>query len=159
MEWLTPPHIIKALGEFDLDPCAPVKRPWDMAKKHFTKADDGLVQPWQGRVWCNPPYGQKHTHRWLYKLAEHGNGIALIFARTGTRGFFESIWERADAVMFIKGKVRFHLVDGSLPKAGPGTHSCLVAYGEENVKALHESGLEGFVIRIPRTPGDQGVLL
>lgn len=29
-EWLTPPGIIKSLGEFDLDPCAPVKRPWDM---------------------------------------------------------------------------------------------------------------------------------
>lgn len=29
-EWLTPPAIIKALGEFDLDPCAPVgwQTPW-----------------------------------------------------------------------------------------------------------------------------------
>jgi len=26
-EWLTPPYIIKALGEFDLDPCAPINRP------------------------------------------------------------------------------------------------------------------------------------
>jgi hypothetical protein len=30
-EWLTPPGILKALGQFDLDPCAPVNRPWDTA--------------------------------------------------------------------------------------------------------------------------------
>lgn len=29
-EWLTPPQIIKALGGFDLDPCSPINRPWDM---------------------------------------------------------------------------------------------------------------------------------
>ncbi|NCW30719.1 MAG: adenine methyltransferase, partial [Alphaproteobacteria bacterium] len=29
--WLTPPAVIKALGEFDLDPCASLDRPWDTA--------------------------------------------------------------------------------------------------------------------------------
>lgn len=41
-EWLTPRPLIQALGEFDLDPCAPIKRPWDMAKNHFTVEDNGL---------------------------------------------------------------------------------------------------------------------
>ena len=65
-EWLTPPEIIKALSQtwcdgdqvpwpFDLDPCAPIKRPWAMATTHFTAADNGLIKPWHGRVWCNPP--------------------------------------------------------------------------------------------------------
>ena len=35
-EWLTPPDIIKALGEFDLDPSSPINRPWETAKKHYT---------------------------------------------------------------------------------------------------------------------------
>jgi hypothetical protein len=35
-EWLTPPEIIKSLGEFDLDPCSPINRPWDTAKNHYT---------------------------------------------------------------------------------------------------------------------------
>jgi hypothetical protein len=69
-EWLTPPHILKALGEFDLDPCSPVVRPWPTAKRHFTIEDDGLIQKWEGRVWCNPPYGLEST-KWLLKLAEH----------------------------------------------------------------------------------------
>ena len=54
-EWLTPPELVSALGKFDLDPCSPINRPWDTAKKHYTILDDGLTQPWDGKVWCNPP--------------------------------------------------------------------------------------------------------
>ena len=81
-EWLTPPGIIKSLGEFDLDPCSPeeYKRPWSTAKNHMTLSDDGLSKEWFGRVWCNPPYGRE-TFKWLNKLYHHGNGLALIFAR------------------------------------------------------------------------------
>ena len=55
-EWLTPPCLLDRLGEFDLDPCSPVNRPWDTARHHYTVEDDGLRQPWFGRVFCNPPY-------------------------------------------------------------------------------------------------------
>lgn len=75
-EWLTPPHIMAALGEFDLDPCAPINRPWPTATTHFTVVDDGLNSDWEGRVFCNPPYGRE-TQKWLNKCAEHGNCIAL----------------------------------------------------------------------------------
>jgi hypothetical protein len=51
-DWLTPPEIIKALGEFDLDPCSPVDRPWDTAKKHYTILDNGLRQEWGGQREC-----------------------------------------------------------------------------------------------------------
>ena len=50
-EWLTPPEILRALGAFDLDPCAPVVRPWETAAHHYTAQDDGLALPWFGRVW------------------------------------------------------------------------------------------------------------
>jgi len=72
-EWLTPPHILKALGEFDLDPCAPVVRPWPMAKTHYTKVDDGLQKQWFGRVWCNPPYGRE-IGAWVKKASETMGG-------------------------------------------------------------------------------------
>ena len=71
--WLTPPHVLDALGPFDLDPCASVDRPWDTASNHFTEEHDGLAQDWQGRVWCNPPYGPKMKH-WLKRLSEHEGG-------------------------------------------------------------------------------------
>lgn len=139
-EWLTPPHVLKALGEFDVDPCSPINRPWDTAKHHYNINDDGLHHPWHGRVWCNPPYGMEAA-RWLDRLASHGNGIALIFARTETKMFFDHVWKRADAVLFIEGRLHFHHVDGTRAKANSGAPSCLIAYGKNNVDALKSSGL------------------
>lgn len=141
-EWLTPPEVLEVLGSFDLDPCAPVNRPWEMARDHFTVDCDGLQREWKGRVWLNPPYGPE-TGKWLGRLAGHGNGIALIFARTETRFFFDHVWGRASAVLFLKGRLHFYHVDGSRAKANSGGPSCLVAYGLENVKVLAECGLEG----------------
>ena len=57
-EWLTPKWILDRLGSFDLDPCASVERPWPTAARHYTVKEDGLLQRWEGVVWCNPPYGR-----------------------------------------------------------------------------------------------------
>jgi hypothetical protein len=150
-EWLTPPEIIKALGPFDLDPCAPIMRPWDTAKKHYTKEDDGLYLPWEGRVWCNPPYGSE-TGRWLNKLAEHGNGIALIFARTETKMFFEHVWDKAEGVLFIEGRLFFYNSDGTKAKANAGAPSCLVAYGRKNAECLFNCDIKGHWVPIFYAP-------
>lgn len=91
VEWLTPPEILLALGEFDLDPCCPPVMPWVTAKTMLNPSCDGFSADWSGRVWLNPPYGGE-TQKWLAKLAAHGNGIAFIFARTETRMFFDSVW-------------------------------------------------------------------
>jgi hypothetical protein len=144
-EWLTPPEILAPLGEFDLDPCAPAVRPWDTAKDHMTKENDGLCQQWHGRVWLNPPFGREAI-LWLAKLARHGFGIALIPARTETAMFYETVWGKADAVLFIKGRPHFHYVDGRRAPFNSGAPICLVAYGEDNAEVLRESGL-GMVVR------------
>lgn len=141
-EWLTPPDLLKHLGEFDLDPCSPIKRPWPTAKYHFTTNDDGLKQDWFGRVWCNPPYG-KEAAKWLDKLANHGNGIALIFARTETEMFFAHVWPKASALLFIEGRLYFHYINGERAKANSGAPSVLVAYGEECKEILRESNIRG----------------
>lgn len=146
-EWLTPPHILQALGQFDLDPCAPILRPWSTANKHFTIENDGLKQDWNGRVWCNPPYGLKAV-KWLNKLAEHGNGIALIFARTETKMFFDHVWNKADALLFIEGRLFFHRVSGEAAKANAGAPSVLVAYGSQNVETLKHCGINGKFITL-----------
>jgi hypothetical protein len=143
--WLTPPHILKALGPFDLDPCASLNRPWDTAIKHFTIEDDGLSQEWIGRVWCNPPYGPP-MGQWLQRLATHaGGGLALIFARTETKAFFDHVWSKADAILFLKGRIRFHKPDGTLGGTA-GSPSVLIAYGRDEVKRLEECGLDGKLV-------------
>lgn len=147
-EWLTPPEIIKSLGEFELDPCSPEKnvRPWDTAKNHYSKSDNGLSKEWFGRIWCNPPYG-RNTFLWLNKLAGHGNGIALIFARTETKGFHEEIWNKADAIFFFKGRICFYHINGNIGER-PNAASCLVAYGRNNIESIRNSGLTGKLVWI-----------
>ncbi len=142
MNGLPPPNIIEALGEFDLDPCSPINRPWPTAKKHFTIEDMSLMQNWEGRVWCNPPYGDQ-TGIWLDKLFQHGNGIALVFARTETQYFQKYVFEVADALFFFKGRLRFYHVTGEQSNQNAGAPSVLIAYGKENAEALKNSGLEG----------------
>ena len=144
--WLTPPYVLEALGEFDLDPCASVDRPWDTAKSHYTIEDDGLLQPWFGRVWCNPPYGPK-LGPFLRKMAEHENGIALVFARTETRAFFDFVWNEATAIFFIKGRLRFYKPDGSMGGTA-GSPSVLIAYGESQAEVLKSCTLQGKYVRI-----------
>lgn len=128
-EWLTPPWVITALGPFDLDPCSPLDRPWDTAARHYTVSDDGLLLPWDGLVWCNPPYSSADT--WMARLAEHGTGIALVFARTETRWWFASVWGKASALLFIQGRLTFHRPDGTPAKQGhnAGGPSVAIAYG------------------------------
>lgn len=145
-EWLTPPEIVKACGTFDLDPCSPIVRPWDTATQHFTKEDDGLSQLWSGRVWCNPPFGREAI-KWMRRMVQHGNGVALIPARTETIMFYETVWGAADAILFIQGRPHFHYVDGKRAPANSGAPICLIAYGLHNVAALANSGL-GIVLPI-----------
>lgn len=143
IEWLTPPEITRSLGEFDLDPCSPINRPWNTAKNHYTINDDGLSKDWFGRVWCNPPYGDE-AKLWLKKCSEHKNCIALVFARTETRMFFEYVWPYAKELLFIRGRIRFYHVDGT--KGGTsGAPSMLIAFNNENADILSESKLGKFV--------------
>ena len=140
-EWLTPPYIPASLGRFDLDPCQPICPPYTHATKGYNVNDDGFTKLWAGRVWLNPPYG-KETFRWVGKLAEYGNGIALIFSRTETKGFHAHVLGKADALFFFKGRLKFFHVSGEQGQSAPAP-SCLVAYGQDNVKAIEKAWENG----------------
>ena len=88
--------------------------------------------PWHGLVWLNPPYGRE-AGAWLNRLALHGAGIALVFARTETRSFFDNVWPHAQGLLFLRGRLTFHRPDGSASPKGynSGGPSVLIAYGHE----------------------------
>lgn len=138
-DWLTPPEWIKALGPFDLDPACPQQMPWSTARSMYF-GSGGLEKEWHGRVWLNPPFGQQAA-AWLRKLAAHGDGIALIPARTETAMFYESVWGKAHAVCFVRGRPHFHRPDGSRAPFNSGAPIALVAYGKGNAAALVRAGL------------------
>lgn len=143
--WFTPPEIVKNLGPFDLDPCTEKERPWQTADVHYTVEDNGLKKRWNGFVWCNPPYGNQTQH-WLKKMAEHNNGIALVFARTETKMFFDFVWPKAKAILFIKGRLSFYHQNGEKGKMNSGGPSVLIAYGDEGLNRLVKSEIDGKIV-------------
>lgn len=62
-EWYTPSRYIEAarkvMGEIDLDPAScEIANRTVKATRYYAQAENGLMQPWYGRVWLNPPYGR-----------------------------------------------------------------------------------------------------
>lgn len=150
--WLTPKRIIDALtvdGPFDLDPCAaPNPRPWPTAITHYAEADgDGFERGWFGQVWMNPPFGP-HMRNWLARLAAHGNGIALTYSRTETKAFFESVWDKADGVFFIRGRIRFCKPDGTPGFANGGASNMLIGYGDATARLERAPASLGYFVRL-----------
>lgn len=150
-EWYTPPEIFAALGcTFDLDPCSPGAGHWVPTMKIYTKADDGLKQPWCGLVFMNPPFGGRNGHvPWLRKFLDHANGIAIVRAYTSA-GWFHDWAVKADAMLFPRGKTKFIRPDGSVGKA-PGHGVVLLGIGDTALYYMRESGL-GLFVQL-RTPG------
>ncbi len=140
--WLTPEPIIRALGSFDLDPCAaPEPRPWDTATTHWTER--GLEQDWFGRVWLNPPYDRYTIHSWIGKAVEHANVMGLLFARTDTEVWQDQIFARAHGVLFLRGRIFFHLPDGTRAPDNAGAPLALIAFNESNWDVLAASSVLG----------------
>lgn len=122
-EWYTPAHIIDRVesmfGHIDLDPCSNAKGAAANvpALNHYTADDDGLAQPWQGKVYMNPPYGDE-IGPWVERIVrafkddEIYEGIALLPARTDT-AWFQPLFEYP--ICFVRGRLKFSGADNSAP--------------------------------------------
>jgi hypothetical protein len=139
---LTPKWLIDALGPFDLDPCAALSRPWNCARTNWTEADDGLALEWHGLVWLNPPFDRYQVGKWIQKLAEHGNGIALVHARTEA-DWFQPIWRSASLALFLRKRLKFCRPDGSEQPANSGAPAVLAAFGRDAEDRLLDAEIPG----------------
>lgn len=116
-EWYTPKEYIEAatkvLGEIDLDPAStPEANAVVGAKAFYTLEQNGLQQPWRGRVWLNPPYAQPDIELFAGKLAEsvvaHDVSAALILVNNATETeWFRTIANVARGCCFPEGRVKF----------------------------------------------------
>ena len=58
--WETPQELYNNLNKvfnFEFDPCSSHKN--HKCAKYLTKEEDGLITPWEGKVFMNPPYGRE----------------------------------------------------------------------------------------------------
>jgi hypothetical protein len=96
----TPAWVFAAMGlEFDLDVAAPVGGPWHVpCQRFYTAADDGLAQPWDGLVWCNPPYSNYTP--WAERFALHDRAALMGIVLPEVR-WFPAVFGSAEAVALI----------------------------------------------------------
>lgn len=133
-EWYTPTKYIEAarvtLGVIDLDPasCDAANRTVKAAR-FFSKADDGLKQPWRGRVWLNPPYGGLACDFIPRVVGEYKAGhvtaaIALVNSHCTDTEWFQVLWEHL--LCFTDHRVEFE--SAGREKANGSTHGSVFAY-------------------------------
>ena len=122
-DWYTPAWVFDGLGlTFDLDVAAPVGGcPWVPASRHYSESDDGLLQPWDGLVWCNPPYSAPTA--WCRRWAAHTDGLILLRADLSVGGPFAA-FSAADGVWVPKRRLQY--VNGSGGKCNAITFSTVL---------------------------------
>lgn len=150
--WGTPKDIIdqrvrKVLGNIDLDPASePVFQINVEADKYYTEADNGLLYPWHGRVWCNPPYSAALIKKFTAKFADEfliGNmyeGIILTNAGTDT------LWNQnliGGVQAYTKGRISFIQPDGT-KKATGSRGQCFTYFGHNPEKFIEVFTKDGF---------------
>jgi hypothetical protein len=150
--WLTPPDVVRALGEFDLDPCGAPGHVLARNTYLLENGDDGLMDTWFGRVWMNPPYGRT-MRQWVERLIDHGSGTALIPVAAGTKLWQEVVFPNASAIHFYRHRIKFLRRDGKDDEMVSPQASAIVAFGDADADALLSSDLPGVALDLR-----QGVL-
>lgn len=130
-------------GIIGLDPCANELSMVDARRAYF-EVDNGLVQSWRGHglVFMNPPHSTSpcNIEPWMEKyFKEFANGpwdskdqfVGLVPSKTDTLWFHDHAREAADAMCFIRGRIKFWQAGVEMP--GPGRFASLVLYTGHNV--------------------------
>lgn len=142
MEWFTPPEMFAQWNEefqFTLDPCAPIEKEHQLpVKHHYTRQDNGLILPWHGRVYVNPPWGWHLTSRWVEKAALESKRLEveliamLVPSQTDTEWFHDYVLEKAE-IRFLRGRCKMFNGKGEVYRGRIG--SMLIIWRDPGVSA------------------------
>jgi hypothetical protein len=126
-EHYTPQYILDAviacMGTIDLDPCSNSREiPNVPAARHYTAQDNGLLRPWVGRVFLNPPFGYD-VEQWFSKLylerLEGRTTEAIVLWKSATEtAAWKTLTRLSCRVCFPSARVRFS-GPGSTERKGP----------------------------------------
>lgn len=116
VEWYTPPRIIVDArevlgGTIDCDPAShPIPQTWIRARTYYTEEQNGLIQPWNGTVFLNPPFSA--TRVWVDKLKQElqsGRTTAAVLLTNSAPGYvwWEETVDAAISVCLIRHRLRF----------------------------------------------------
>lgn len=127
--WATPKSLYDELDNefnFDFDPCP-------LNTGGILPENDGLLIEWGQRNLINPPYSRKLKEAFVERAVSfRGKGrlcVMLLPVSTSTRLFHDVIKPNADAIRFIRGRVKFEGVNtfGEHVTNKAGMHDSMLA--------------------------------
>lgn len=136
----TPDWVWRKLGEIDLDPCAGAETMIGRINYRLEQGDNGLLMPWHGFVYCNPPFSEKAA--WVDKMIAHGNGI-MVLPERGSAPWFGPLVKRLRYYFVMGQKINFI--------GGPSSNnlgSVLLPFGAEAKFRIINSGLPGHLVEV-----------
>lgn len=142
----TPLYVLEparaALGGIELDPCTTPDNP-TRAARFYSLPQDGAAQPWTAAsIWVNPPYG-KARERWVdrcVEAADLGSRVVLLIpAHTDTR-VFQRAAVTAQAVVFIRGRVKFGVLRPNRRQVAASHPSALICWNLPDLEPLRALG-------------------
>jgi hypothetical protein len=136
----TPNYITDALGKIDLDPCAGEFTKIGIVNWWIGRGEDGLLNPWHGFVFCNPPFSQKKI--WIEKMIEHNNGVLLLPER-GSAPWFGPLAKSCGHYFVMGKKINFN--GGS---SSNNLGSVLFLFGSESLDRIKKCGLPGHLVEV-----------
>lgn len=156
-EWYTPAQYVEAarelMGGIDVDPASnELANQVIQAERYYTRRDNGLFQPWRGRVWLNPPYGfdngVSNQEVWTRQLIERftaglvSEAVLLVNANTEAK-WFQPLYDYL--ICFTNHRIRFYNADGD--SSQPTQGNALVYFGRQDQRFLALFGRFGTVVR------------
>ena len=136
------------MGGIDLDPASSlIANQIIKANKYFTAENNGLVHPWKGRVWMNPPYSGDLVGKFADKLVKHlqdgdiSEAIVLVNNATETI-WFQTLLSEASSVCFPKGRIRFIDTNGDQSNA-PLQGQAILYFGKNIIRFNSEFEIFG----------------
>jgi transcriptional regulator with XRE-family HTH domain len=120
---LSPPDLMEqirtVIGPIDLDPCGHRESHVGARRSYLGLGpfDDGLLLPWAGTTFCNPPYSD--LDQWIRKAhaswkSGAANTVAMLIPARTNQAAFELLAEAH--TIFLQGRIWFWK-DGSTPMA------------------------------------------
>lgn len=169
-EWYTPARYVEAarsvMGGIDLDPASCEVANQTVRATHFyAREENGLMLPWSGRVWLNPPFSMvdetcgagKWSSRLLseYRQRHVEQAIILIPAITDTK-WFQPLCEHL--MCFSSISIHYHK-PGSKQPVGIGYPTAFVYLGPNESRFIETFSSFGHIVRAIDTPAPKPIAL
>jgi len=141
-EWYTPKEYVEAarktMGTIDTDPASSeIANKTVLAKRYYTKEDNGLTKKWKRNVWLNPPYAQPLITEFSdalvnkIKSGEIKQAVVLVNNATETK-WFQKILEICSAICLVRRRIKFLKPEGK--EGAPLQGQAILYFGPNTIE-------------------------